>query len=109
MLQCPEMGRRVIQVAENDHNWTNMHTKHVFYTGNSISGQREAFGTGPEPQDGPKRFKKLKNVGFSRQGNFTPVRGKGFPQKTSELCFVAALQRVWSFAGPVLGSFVCVI
>ena len=33
---------------------------YTFYAGNSIAGRREAFGTGPEPQNGPETYKTVK-------------------------------------------------
>ena len=43
-----------VQIYQNGHDSTNMHLKNQFYAGNSISGRREAFGTGPDPQNDPK-------------------------------------------------------
>ena len=53
-----------VQIDENEHNSTNMHLKNQFHAGNSTSGRREAFGTSPEPQNGPKTYKKYKNASF---------------------------------------------
>ena len=49
---------------EDRHNSTNTHPKNAFYVGNSMPGQREAFGTSPEPQNGPKTIKTCKHAGL---------------------------------------------
>ena len=49
------------QIDENRHNSTNTLPKSAFYTGNLISGRRKAFGTGPDPQNGPKTCKNQPN------------------------------------------------
>ena len=42
---------KLVENNENRHNSTNTDTKNAFYVGNLMSGRREAFGTGPEPQN----------------------------------------------------------
>ena len=59
-----------VQIDKNGHNSTNMSPKNQFYAGDSISERRKAFGTGPEPQNGPKTCKKMKNAGFGPSGQF---------------------------------------
>ena len=47
-----------------------MHPKNQFYTGNSISGRREAFGQVPSRETVRKRDKKNHNAGFGPLGQF---------------------------------------
>ena len=62
-----------VQVDENRHNSANMHPKNPSYAGNSISWRHEAFGTGPEPQNGRQTHKIPKMRVWVRQDNFTLV------------------------------------
>ena len=67
ILQGPEMGRRS---GHQGYKSTKIaitrqrRIQNAFYAENSISGRREAFGTGPEPQNGPKTYEKCKNAGL---------------------------------------------
>ena len=63
----------IISILQGPEISTNMHPKNVLYAGNLILGRREAFGTGPEPQNGSKACKNFENDGFGLLGPLLEV------------------------------------